>query len=179
MPAEDEQAAVACGEPAPAADGPLAVTAELGLALDISEEQPVLVPSWLFRASGAGPAGPFAADHPAIDTEFATPADEGEGAGEAVPAEPGDLPGEGWSVAPHEPSDTTLTLRFWSSPCDEYAVVAEESGDRVTLDLELTNPDPERVCVMLAEERTGTVTLDEPVGDRTLTGPTGEDLPIR
>ncbi len=44
--------------------------------------------------------------------------------------------------------------------------------------VDVVNPDPERVCVQLAEERTAEVRLDGPVGDRTLRDEQGRELPV-
>jgi hypothetical protein len=40
-----------------------------------------------------------------------------------------------------------------------------------------TNPDPERVCILIAKELTESVTLDEPLGGRQVVGADGEPLP--
>ncbi|UCM92015.1 hypothetical protein [Streptomyces marincola] len=201
-PAEPSSAAEGtCPAPAEKPE-PVEVTAEFGLALNHAEGEPVLVPSWLFR--GTLPSGePFAGSQPAVPFEYrAEPGDAGparpdEPAEPAQPAEP-DRPadparpvepgtpdeapagdGGGWSVAPYEASDETLTVTFWASPCDEYEAVARESADEVTVGVEVTNPDPERVCVMLAEERTAEVRLAAPVGDRTVLDESGRELPVR
>ncbi|MGK5532270.1 hypothetical protein [Streptomyces sp. URMC 129] len=179
--------------------GPVDVTAEFGLALHYSEQQAVLVPSWLFRGTLAGDI-PTVVSHPAVPFSYA--ADGGAPDAPAEPAEPaepadpeqrsgaGSAPGDrgqeaadpaeaGWSVAPYDASDTTLTLTFWGGVCDDYAATAEESDDEVTVRLEITNPDREDYCVLVAEEMTTEVSLDEPVGDRALLDERGEPIPVR
>ncbi|WP_059009013.1 hypothetical protein [Streptomyces specialis] len=211
-PAAEQEPVAEPGEPVPPAEpetapacpsdgekpAPTEVTAEFGLALHYSGQEPVLVPSWLF--AGTLTAGvPVVVSHPAVAVEYGTtggtpdtpapaepaepaePADPGSGAG-TEPGDPGESPDvteTGWSVAPYEESDTELTLRFWGGVCDEYAAVAEESDDEITVTLEATNPDPTRQCILVAEEQTTEISLDEPVGTRTLVDERGEPIPVR
>lgn len=179
---------------------PMDVTAEFGLALHYTEQEAVLVPSWLFTGTLTGGI-PTVLSHPAVAFEYAAdggvsdepaePAepgsepgsgpDTGSGSGSA-PADPGadaDIPDTGWSIAPYEESDTTLTLRFWGGVCDDYVAVPDESGDEVTVSLETAHPDETRECIMLAEEQTTEIALDEAIGDRALLDERGETIPVR
>ncbi|MDT0444092.1 hypothetical protein [Streptomyces johnsoniae] len=203
--AQRQEADGTCPSPAEKPE-PVSVTAEFGLAMTYAEEEPVLVPSWLFRGEReSGEA--FAATQPAVPHEYRTQSDGGAGQPEEAPAQPAEpeeqpgagaggdgaepgqtqpgAPGEapdgtetGWSVEPYEESAESLTVTFWASPCDEYEATARESGDEVTVHVDVVNPDPERVCVQLAEERTAEVELEEPVGERTLTDEQGRELPV-
>jgi hypothetical protein len=43
-----------------------------------------------------------------------------------------------------------------------------------------SNPDPKRVCIMIAKELTEKVTLDKPLGDRKVVdAATGEAVPLK
>ncbi|WP_062211708.1 hypothetical protein [Streptomyces sp. NBRC 109706] len=197
-----------CGsEPVPAE--PAVATVEFGLSLQHSEGAPLLVPSWLFRIAGEDPeagtgytvAEPAvehdvrpstgASDRPGADadepvgdgepgdegqSEPASPGDNGE---EVAPQEPTELPTAGMRVADHSPDDRTLTVHFWGGVCDEYEIVAEETEEKVTLTVSAFNPDPERACIMLAEEHSAEVTLDSPVGERALVDGQGAALAVR
>ncbi|MDT0344668.1 hypothetical protein [Streptomyces litchfieldiae] len=212
--------AIMCGpaasaEPVPHAEGggaepdcggldekpaPVSVTAEFGLALHSSEEEPVLVPSWLF--SGTLESGePFTDSGPAVAHEFAGAADDGSEPGDTatgepaqpeqpeqpeeqspVPADPGESPEiseTGWSVEPYEESDETLTLWFWGGVCGRHEATAEESAGEVRVRLDVVDSDPELECIALAEEQSAQVRLSEPVGDRTLLDERGEPVPVR
>ncbi|ONK14960.1 hypothetical protein [Streptomyces sp. MP131-18] len=203
--AQRQEADGTCPSPAGKPE-PVSVTAEFGLAMTYAEEEPVLVPSWLFRGEReSGEA--FAASQPAVPHEYRTQSDGGAGQSEEAPAQPAEpeeqpgagaggdgaepgqsqpgAPGEapdgtetGWSVEPYEESAESLTVTFWASPCDEYEATARESGDEVAVHVDVVNPDPERMCIQLAEERTAEVELDEPVGERTLTDEQGRELPV-
>ncbi|UED83736.1 hypothetical protein [Streptomyces profundus] len=193
-----------CGEPVAAE--PASATVEFGLSLQRSEGAPLLVPSWLFRVGGedgyghtvAEPAVEHdvrpssdaaerpgtGADEPADDGETgdegqSEPASPGDNGAEVAPQEPTELPTGGMRVAGHSPDDRTLTVHFWGGVCDEYEIVAEESEERVALSVSVVDPDPERACIMLAEEHSAEVTLDSPVGERALVDGQGAALAVR
>ena len=187
------------GEPAPA-------TAEFGLAFASSAGEPLLVPSWLFHVRL--PDGDSRTVwEPAVDHEYAAArepghaegenpapggqdADGGEpGAGEepgavgsAEPAEPaeGAQPaGAAMSVEPYEAGDRTLTVHFWGGVCSDHRATAEETGDRIEVRIEQVGQERAETCILLAEEETAEVTLNEPVGGRTVTDERGQELPVR
>ncbi|WP_190232908.1 hypothetical protein [Streptomyces avicenniae] len=178
-------------DPAPAAAEPLAVTAEFGLALRYSADEPVLVPSWLFRPADAAPGDPYPVQQPAVAYAYVPSDGSGGGSGDdggsdtppqQAPAEPGDgtqLPDTGMSVAPYEEDDRALTLTFWGSPCDEYTGAADESADAVFVSPVAEERPEETACIMLAEERTVEVALDAPVGGRPVLAEDGSELPVR
>ncbi|TDC06257.1 hypothetical protein E1265_34900 [Streptomyces sp. 8K308] len=165
--------------------------AELGLVLHTSENEPVLVPSWLFEVT-LPDDGTVVATWPAVDYRQAetqsgedggsSPADPGEGAeGDGVaPGEGGEQDLDtGMSVESYESDATSLTVTYWAGVCDEHRLVAEESEDTVRVSVEPVDPEPGRECIALAEEQTGELTLDAPIGDRTLVDPTGAELSVR
>ncbi|MFB4196811.1 hypothetical protein [Streptomyces carpaticus] len=110
--------------------------------------------------------------------------DSGSGApgdSSAEPAHPGDggEPGTtGTSVEPYAPGDTTLDLTYWTGVCAEYRLVAEESADEVRVLVEEVPGDPYEACVLVAQEQTGELGLDSPIGDRTLVDAWGEEIPV-
>ncbi|RMI41044.1 hypothetical protein [Streptomyces triticirhizae] len=192
----------------PDAGEPMPATVELGLSLERSAGEPLLVPAWIFRADGAdgqrhvvgepavehtvssasadssgdagdGASGELGADGDASD---ARPGDAGagedgaEGTDEVAPSEPVEQPTAGLWVADHSPEATTLTVHFWAGVCDTYEVTATESEDEVVLGVEATNPGSDEVCIMLAEQQSGEVTLQAPVGDRRLVDEQGRTV---
>ncbi|SOD58806.1 hypothetical protein SAMN06297387_101334 [Streptomyces zhaozhouensis] len=170
-------------------------TVELGLSLERSEGEPLLVPAWLFRAEDAEgrrhtvaePAvehvpSPASGDDDARVGEGGDgEAEEGDGAESvpAEPAEPAELPAAGLSVVDHAPEARTLTVSFWAGVCDTYQVRAHETDEEVTLSVERVGPESDEVCIMLAEQQTDEVALDEPVGDRRLVDEEGRELTTR
>ncbi|GAA3859712.1 hypothetical protein [Streptomyces sedi] len=184
---------------APAADPGEATpaTVELGLSLEYSEDEPLLVPAWIFRAEDAEgqrrtvaePAvehvpSPVSGDDDARVEEGGGESGEAEEAesAEAVPAEPAEpaeLPAAGLSVVDHAPEARTLTVNFWAGVCDTYQVRAHETDEEVVLSVERVGPESDEVCIMLAEQQTDEVTLDEPVGDRRLVDEEGQELTAR
>lgn len=166
------------------ATGPERLTiskAVFGLAAQYVDGQQALVPSWLFDVQLKGGAEPFTITHPAIDPKFlkgSTPPGE-----DVTPSEPTEDP-----MAPSKRRVTsysvdgrdgrTLTLTFWGGVCSDYAATASEAGDQVKVRITESNPDPDRVCIMIAKELTEKVTLDKPLGDRKVVdAQTGETVP--
>ncbi|WP_129839404.1 hypothetical protein [Streptomyces sp. RFCAC02] len=167
--AEEPTDAVEC---AVSAAQPVPVTAEFGYALRYSDDEPVLVPSWLFRAAGQEGGGPYEAAQPAVAYEESGSGDGGTQAGPAEPApdapdgsaEPLD---PGTSVEPYEPGDRVLTVTFWAGVCDTYAGTAEETADGITVSVAAVGErDPGEQCILVAERQSVDVELDAPVGDR-------------
>ncbi|TFE48860.1 hypothetical protein E3E14_17020 [Streptomyces sp. ICN441] len=152
--------------------------AEFGLAVHSLEGRPALVPSWLFATESKTGAPGSTVVHPAVAPEYLKSA-----AGQppvppvpsatAVPSPPdaSKLPEtsvrsvESYAVAK---DGRTLTLRFWGGVCSSYSAEAEETGTEVKVRIIESRPDPGRVCILIAKELTEKVTLDEPLGDRTV-----------
>lgn len=188
---------VACPEPGPegqdpvACGGPVTVTgARLGLSLQWSGEQPLLVPSWLFDVEGSPQPLVQVAVEPAYvqasgDVPTSAPGGGGPGStGSAAPpsapsTEPGpDEPMSRFTSVRRGADDSSLEVRFWGGveDCYEYAVRAAESADTVALSLsERTTFDG--ACIDMAQEYDRTVRLDEPLGGRRVVdADTGETL---
>ncbi|AEW93656.1 hypothetical protein SCATT_12850 [Streptantibioticus cattleyicolor NRRL 8057 = DSM 46488] len=115
--------------------------ARLGLAEQLVGGRPELVPSWLLPGKpGEG--------YPAVDP-----------AGSATPV----------PVVSYAADGRTLLLRFWGGICARYdgTVVARSAG-AVRVRVTASVPDPRRVCALLAKSMTVAVTLDRPLGGRTV-----------
>ncbi|MFB7515966.1 hypothetical protein [Streptomyces sp. NPDC056144] len=142
--------------------------AVFGLAArDVAGER-LLVPSWLFTADPAGTA-PYTVAQSALVP--------GQG---VAPGEPTPTPTAARQVQSYRTEDDgrKLTVTFWGGVCSDYAVTAQESADRVTVRIKETPRDPDRACIAIAVEVTKTVTLDRPLGSRTVVdGASGEDVP--
>ncbi|MFJ8570229.1 hypothetical protein [Streptomyces sp. NPDC093514] len=121
-----------------------------------------LVPAWLFEVAGQGGGPGHTVAQPAAAQENAPgPAD-----GRTVP---------GFSYAE---ADRKLTVNFWGSPCSTYAVEAREQAESVMVKITDTPKKPGQACIMLAQEMSSTVTLQQPLGDRKVVdATTGKPLP--
>ncbi|MFJ7586040.1 hypothetical protein ACIQZO_01310 [Streptomyces sp. NPDC097617] len=121
-----------------------------------------LVPAWLFEVAGQGGGPGHTVAQPAAAQE-STP---GPKDGRTVP---------GFSYAE---ADRKLTVNFWGSPCSTYAVEAREQAESVMVKITDTPNKPGQACIMLAQEMSSTVTLQQPLGDRkVLDATTGKPLP--
>ncbi|MGW7369905.1 hypothetical protein ACWGI8_42395 [Streptomyces sp. NPDC054841] len=178
-PVEGQEKPAAPCEPKGAPGGPEQMTitkAVFGLAVHSVDGRSALVPSWLFDVEPKGGARPFTITHPAVAPEYlkpvppATPAPEPPSTQLPSP-NPTKLPEttvrgvESYAVSK---DGRTLTLRFWGGVCSDYSAAAEESSTQVKVKIIESRPDPERVCIMIAKELTEKVTLDKPLGDRTV-----------
>lgn len=159
--------------------------AVFGLAAHYTAGRPALVPSWLFEVAPKGDARPFTITYPAVAPKHLVPAPPPP----APRPEPSGTPGTpgtpGTGKAPRQVESYSLdgkilTARFWGGVCSKYTVEAEESGTQVKLKVVETPIEPGRVCILIAKELTGTVTLDQPVGDRQVVdAASGERVPRR
>ncbi|CAM5716217.1 hypothetical protein SVIOM342S_01432 [Streptomyces violaceorubidus] len=80
-------------------------------------------------------------------------------------------------VSGYTAADGELTVHFTGGVCSDYAAEARESGGKVTVTVTET-PHPDKVCILIAKEYERTVPLDEPLGDRTVVGSDGKDIPV-
>ncbi|MFD6974814.1 hypothetical protein, partial [Streptomyces sp. NPDC059949] len=124
--------------------------AALGLVPGTVDGSRGLVPAWLFEVAGQGGAPGHTVAQPAAAQE-STP---GPKDGRTVP---------GFSYAE---ADRKLTVHFWGSVCSTYAVEAREQAESVMVKITDTPNKPGQACIMLAEEMSLTVTLQQPLGDR-------------
>ncbi|MGW1888076.1 hypothetical protein [Streptomyces sp. NPDC001970] len=171
----DKQAAPCEPDPGtPQSGTPRPVTiskAVFGLAVHSEDGRPALVPSWLFQVDPEGDAPPFTLTHPAVAPEHLRPAHSVPPKEQLPSPDPTRLPEtsvrsvESYTV---EKDGRTLALRFWGGVCSDYSADAEESGSQVKVKIIESRRDPERVCIMIAKELTEKVTLDTPLGDRTV-----------
>ncbi|MFC7309060.1 hypothetical protein ACFQVC_33255 [Streptomyces monticola] len=175
-----------------ATPGPAPVTVDdavFGLAVHFERGQQTLVPSWLFQVRPEGAERHFTITHPAVDPKFlAGPSAPGPSAPEPsapVPTATTDRPGTPRAEPPASPKSRdvpvetyssdgrTLTLRFWGGECNDYTAAATEKGRDVTVRVTEVPMKKEQVCIAIAKERTEKVTLDAPLGDRTVVGTNG------
>ncbi|MFF9910874.1 hypothetical protein [Streptomyces sp. NPDC013457] len=158
----------------------LAVTgATLGLAAQFVDGERALVPSWLFRVEPEAGAKPHTVVRTAVAPEHLAP-----------PAEPSPTPtpDPGQGTAPVrqiqsyrvDGTGTKLSVTFWGGVCSTYTATAGESADKVTVRVTEKATDPGRACIAMAVEVTRTVTLEQPLGGRTVVdAPSGEPVPRR
>ncbi|MEO3752207.1 hypothetical protein [Streptomyces sp. B6B3] len=141
-------------------------------------------------ATESDDAGDDTGDGAAVDVseaeERAEPQESGAEDGAVGQEQPGDeggaeveLPVDGMAIESYAAEGETLTVRFWAGVCDEYTATAEESGDEIVVRVTAENADPDRECILIAEERTAEVRLDGPVGDRVVVDAQGAEVPVR
>ncbi|MFF4249360.1 hypothetical protein ACFYY2_33535 [Streptomyces sp. NPDC001822] len=165
VPLEDGSTPTAgCG--APGTQEPVTVEvddAEFGLSAQYAGGEQILVPSWLFsvRPDDGGPTHTVVrvAVHPDHLTPRSTP-----------PApEPTKDPGAGSTgITSYSAEGRTLEVTFWGGVCSTYTARATESGSAVRVTVTESEREPGKACVMIAKELTRKVTLDTPLGERTV-----------
>ncbi|MFF8292023.1 hypothetical protein ACF068_22725 [Streptomyces sp. NPDC016309] len=176
--------AVPCGPDRvpPAKDTVTVSRAVFGLAAHYAAGRPALVPSWLFEVAPKGGARPFTITYPAVAPEYLTPAPAPLTPRPEPSAAPG-TPGPGKAprqVESYSMDGRILTARFWGGVCSTYTVKAEQNGSQVKLKVVEKPVEPGRVCILIAKELTGTVTLDQPLGERQVVdAASGERVPRR
>ncbi|MDI3387196.1 hypothetical protein QIS99_13440 [Streptomyces sp. B-S-A8] len=143
--------------------------ATFGLALHFERGRPVLVPSWLFQVRPEGAERPFTVTHPAVDPQYLT----GASAPEPAPTQDAGPESRDVPVTSYSADGRKLTLHFWGGACSEYTARATESASEVRVAVAEKPQKKGEVCVMIAEERTAEVTLDKPLGERTVVGTDG------
>jgi hypothetical protein len=188
---------IACPEPLPEGTdpvpcgGPIRVTgARLGLSLQQSPSGYLLLPAWFFTFAGSG--NPIV--QLAVEPSLLQPAPAGggtsggssgssgsSGSGGAVPpatasaappgpGEPVPDPQSRFTAVTRGDGDRTLDVTFWGGveACYAYDVRAEEDARRVRIWLVERTPHSDKACIDLAQERHATVTLQQPLGLRTV-----------
>ncbi|MGW6286177.1 hypothetical protein [Streptomyces sp. NPDC055107] len=129
--------------------------AVFGLALNHVDGRPTLVPSWLFTVRQA-PGGPEnTVTQVAVDPEFIEKPE--------TPAPSGDR-----KVTSYGADGRTLEVTFWGGVCSTYTASAEESAGQVAISVTEKPQEGKKACIMIAKELTRTVTLEKPLGDRTV-----------
>ncbi|WP_030586341.1 hypothetical protein [Streptomyces anulatus] len=129
--------------------------AVFGLALNYVDGRQTLVPSWLFTVRQA-PGGPeHIVTQVAVDPEFIEKPD--------TPTPSGDR-----KVTSYGADGRTLEVTFWGGVCSTYTASAEESAGQVRISVTEKPQEGKKACIMIAKELTRTVTLEKPLGDRTV-----------
>ncbi|MDF3288533.1 hypothetical protein [Streptomyces silvisoli] len=132
--------------------------ARFGLSAQFVGGQSELVPSWLFQVAQPAAQQPVEIAQPAVDPKYVAP-----------PPSAAPSPGTATHVESYAADSRTLTLRFWGGVCSTYsASVVSQSADAVKVRITSSAKDPERICVMLAKSISERVTLDAPLGTRTV-----------
>ncbi|MDQ0842260.1 hypothetical protein [Streptomyces sp. V1I6] len=180
VPHEGEIKPDAPCEPDSTTAGPERLTigkAVFGLSAQYVDGRQALVPSWLFEVAAKDGDRPFTVTHTAVEERFLKSAEPP--ARDIAPADPSKDPAsQGPAQISYSVEGRTLTVTFWGGVCSNYEAKATESGDQVKVRIVETNPDPERVCIMLAKELKASVTLDEPLdGRKVVDANTGKPLP--
>ncbi|MEU2070546.1 hypothetical protein [Streptomyces anulatus] len=129
--------------------------AVFGLALNYVDGRQTLVPSWLFTVRQA-PGGPESTvTQVAVDPEFIEKPD--------APTPSGDR-----KVTSYGADGRTLEVTFWGGVCSTYTASAKESAGQVRISVTEKPQEGKKACIMIAKELTRTVTLEKPLGDRTV-----------
>ncbi|MBT2504698.1 hypothetical protein J7I98_02060 [Streptomyces sp. ISL-98] len=180
-PAKQDDRAQAPCEPGagkvPDAPDPVTVgRATFGLAAQYVGGRQALVPSWLFEVKPGGDAQPFTITHPAVDPDYlvkpSVPPKES-----APPESDTDTPSMR-HVQSYAADGRELTVHFWGGACSTYDAKANEENGVVKVKIVETNPDPERVCILIAKELSDKVTLDKPLdGRKVVDQRSGETVP--
>ncbi|MHC3474521.1 ICP22 family protein [Streptomyces sp. 7R007] len=145
-------------------------SAVFGLATHTVNGRKALVPSWLFQVRGAGAQGVFTVTYPAVDPKYLGSADTSSPSATATSA-PRDV-----TVDRYTAVGTNLTVSFTGGVCADYKATADEGADEVTVTVTET-PWPDKVCIMIAKEYTKVLPLKKPLGDRTVVGSDGKEIP--
>lgn len=136
--------------------------AAFGLAARYVDGKQLLVPSWIFTvrpgAGGTGDTVTQVAVDPAYLTEHAP--------SEKTPDSGGTT--KSGRVQSYSADGRTLSVTFWGGVCGTYAASADEDGSAVRVSVTESEPKADKACIMIAKELTRTVTLDEPLGGRTV-----------
>ncbi|MFF9013966.1 hypothetical protein ACF09C_13505 [Streptomyces sp. NPDC014870] len=153
--------------------------AVFGLAAQFVDGERALVPSWLFQVEPEAGAEPHTVVRTAVAPEHLAPP------AKPVPT-PTPTPDQGEGTAPArqiqsyrvDGAGSKLSVTFWGGVCSTYTATATESADRVSVRITEKPIDPDRACIAIAVEVTRTVTLERPLGGRTVVdAASGEAVP--
>ncbi|MFH9198600.1 hypothetical protein ACH4KT_14255 [Streptomyces anulatus] len=129
--------------------------AVFGLALNYVDGRQTLVPSWLFTVRQATGGPENTVTQVAVDPEFIEKPD--------APTPSGDR-----KVTSYGADGRTLEVTFWGGVCSTYTASAKESAGQVRISVTEKPQEGKKACIMIAKELTRTVTLEKPLGDRTV-----------
>ncbi|MEV7418927.1 hypothetical protein [Streptomyces sp. NPDC089919] len=134
--------------------------AVLGLTPRSDDKGSRLVPAWLFSVAGRDGLAGHTVAQPALASE--------EPAG-TLPSVPG---------FSYQEAGRKLTVHFWGGVCSTYRAEVRESSAAVRVTIVDTPRDPGRACILIAQDMSVTVTLQQPLGGRKVIDATsGETLP--
>lgn len=167
---------VRCGSrPGAPESPPTTVTidkAVFGLSMRYVAGEPALVPSWLFSvrpaAGGDGTTSARVAVDPAYLAKDAPATPPGDSGGTGGTGGTDDASGTSRQVLSYGADGRKLSVTFWGGVCGTYAASAAEDGESVRVTVTESKQEGKKVCVTMAKELTRTVTLDAPLGDRTV-----------
>ncbi|MFG2623742.1 hypothetical protein [Streptomyces sp. NPDC048473] len=147
--------------------------AVFGLAKQYVAGKQTLVPSWLFSVRPAAGGTGDTVSQIAVDPTYLA-----KDAPSATTPPPGDTEKSQRQILSYSADGRTLSVTFWGGVCSTYAASATEDGNRVRVTVTESKPAEKKVCIMIAKELTRTVTLDAPLGDRTVVdAASGGDVP--
>lgn len=169
-----------CGPAGP--PSPVSVAdAEFGLATQFSKGKPVLVPSWIFAVERKGGGDTYEVTHPAVDPKYLVASRGGADRGDTGPdtgTGSGSKDSKDQTVSSYQVDGRTLTVTFWGGVCHDYQGKAKASEEKVTVSVEPREGGSEKQCIAIAKKQQVKVTLEEPLGDRTVVDARdGEKLP--
>ncbi|MFE7600374.1 hypothetical protein [Streptomyces sp. NPDC057494] len=158
-------------EMAPPTEVPV-TAAVFGLAAkDVAGER-LLVPSWLFTADPVD-AAPYTVIETAVAPEHLAPPTK------PTPPDEGTAPARQITSYRTAEDGRKLAVTFWGGVCSTYTAKAVETPEKVTVRID-EKADPGRVCIAIAKEITVSVTLQSPLGDRSVVdAASGEAVPRR
>ncbi|GAA1886137.1 hypothetical protein [Streptantibioticus ferralitis] len=140
--------------------------ARFGLSAQFVNGRPELVPSWLFQVAQPVDQRTTEIAQPAVDPKYIVPP-----AGTSPASTP---PGNGNTssrvhIESYTTDGATLTLHFWGGVCSNYsATVVSQSADAVKVQITSAAKNPKQICVLIAKSISTQVTLDKPLGGRTV-----------
>jgi hypothetical protein len=169
--------------------------AAFGLALEYVSGVQTLVPAWLFDTAPAGVSRTAVVAQAAVDPSYiqggspggtastppASPVSPTPGGSGVNPGGPEQPPSSASPGSPsnarsphHVPVDgyaasgSTLTLTYSGGLCDTYKASASESSSQVKVAVVATPKKPGTICPMIIRSLTQKVTLEHPLGSRTV-----------
>ncbi|MET8243410.1 hypothetical protein ABZV31_02600 [Streptomyces sp. NPDC005202] len=166
-----------CGSPTIAQEVLTVDKAVFGLASHSSNGRQTLVPSWLFEVRGPGAQDRFTVTYPAVDPKYLASPTTPSGQPSAQPSGSGSAPAtHDVKVTGYSTEGDDLTVGFEGGVCADYKTSAKESSGKVTVTVTET-PWRNKVCIMIAKMYHQTLHLDRPLGDRTVVGSDGREIP--
>ncbi|MGW2112892.1 hypothetical protein [Streptomyces sp. NPDC001948] len=152
--------------------------AVFGLATQYVAGKQTLVPSWLFSVRPAAGGRGTTVTQVAVAPSYLTKDAPVTTAPTPAPTPPGGAEKSQRQLLSYSADGRTLSVTFWGGVCSTYTASATESPDRVTVKVTEAQQPGKKVCIMIAKELTRTVTLDAPLGDRTVVdAASGGDVP--